>query len=152
MIIHLGDPSPDLSSDLPGNSIETGRLVGTIFDLAPCGVCPAFSVTRKAVRSYRTFSPLPVASKMQTGGIFSVALSLESLPVPIKNHTALWSSDFPPAFQQAIISPSPTLNLCPSRNPLLFNRDLVLLQFLIQIASRCFDFLRCFRNIPVILF
>jgi len=30
-----------------------------LFDLAPGGVCPATSVTRRAVRSYRTFSPLP---------------------------------------------------------------------------------------------
>ena len=29
-----------------------------LFDLAPGGVCPATSVTRRAVRSYRTFSPL----------------------------------------------------------------------------------------------
>jgi hypothetical protein len=30
-----------------------------LFDLAPGGVCPAISVTRDAVRSYRTISPLP---------------------------------------------------------------------------------------------
>jgi hypothetical protein len=30
-----------------------------LFDLAPCGVFPAIPVTRNAVRSYRTFSPLP---------------------------------------------------------------------------------------------
>ena len=28
--------------------------------LAPCGVCPAALVTLRAVRSYRTFSPLPL--------------------------------------------------------------------------------------------
>ena len=31
----------------------------SLFGLAPCGVCPARSITAAAVRSYRTFSPLP---------------------------------------------------------------------------------------------
>jgi hypothetical protein len=42
-----------------------------LFGLAPCGVYPAAAVTGGAVRSYRTFSPLP--SKRTEGGIFSVA-------------------------------------------------------------------------------
>jgi hypothetical protein len=31
----------------------------SLFGLAPCGVCPARGITAPAVRSYRTFSPLP---------------------------------------------------------------------------------------------
>ena len=31
----------------------------SLFGLAPCGVCPARCITATAVRSYRTFSPLP---------------------------------------------------------------------------------------------
>ncbi len=31
----------------------------SLFGLAPCGVCPASDVTSRAVRSYRTISPLP---------------------------------------------------------------------------------------------
>ena len=31
----------------------------SLFGLAPCGVCPALAVTSQAVRSHRTFSPLP---------------------------------------------------------------------------------------------
>jgi hypothetical protein len=31
----------------------------SLFGLAPCGVCPARAITDAAVRSYRTFSPLP---------------------------------------------------------------------------------------------
>ena len=31
----------------------------SLFGLAPCGVCPARGITAAAVRSYRTFSPLP---------------------------------------------------------------------------------------------
>jgi hypothetical protein len=98
MIIHLGNPSPDPSSDLPGSpslanaNERNGPLLGAaIFDLAPCGVYHAFNVTIEAVRSYRTISPLAA----EAAGIFSVALSLGLLPVPVRNHTALRSSDFP---------------------------------------------------------
>jgi len=45
----------------------------SLFGLAPGGVFHAFFVTKKPVRSYRTFSPLP-----WLGGLFSVALSLRS--------------------------------------------------------------------------
>jgi len=45
-----------------------------LFGLAPCGVCHAPRITARAVRSYRTFSPLPRACAQ--GGIFSVALSV----------------------------------------------------------------------------
>ena len=53
------------------------------------------TVTRDAVRSYRTFSPLP------EGGIFSAALSVGSRPPGITWHLALWSPDFPPAIYMA---------------------------------------------------
>ena len=52
---------------LPGNP--------SLFGLAPCGVCPARRITAPAVRSYRTFSPLP--EPCGPGGMFSVALSVE---------------------------------------------------------------------------
>tara|TARA_B110000881_G_scaffold24608_1_gene17808 strand:- start:2520 stop:2753 length:234 start_codon:yes stop_codon:yes gene_type:complete len=42
-----------------------------LFGLALSGVYHAISITRNAVRSYHTISPLP-----KNGGIFSVALSL----------------------------------------------------------------------------
>ncbi len=52
-------------------------------DLARDGVCHAPAVTSRAVRSYRTFSPLPDPSwraqgpaRSAIGGMFSVALSL----------------------------------------------------------------------------
>ena len=48
----------------------------SLFGLAPGGVFHAFFVTKKPVRSYRTFSPL-----RRSGGLFSVALSLR-LPSP----------------------------------------------------------------------
>jgi len=64
---------------------------GSLFGLAPSGVFPATPVASRAVRSYRTISPLP----SKEGGIFSVALSV-SLHFPgITWHSTLWSPDFP---------------------------------------------------------
>jgi hypothetical protein len=37
------------------------HLIPSLFGLAPCGVCHAPCITARAVRSYRTFSPLPQA-------------------------------------------------------------------------------------------
>jgi len=51
--------------------------IATLFGLAPCGVLPATDVTAGAVRSYRTFSPLPLdatLARLARGGIFSVPL------------------------------------------------------------------------------
>ncbi len=90
-----------------------------LFGLAGGGVYPAAIVTNRAVRSYRTISPLPEkrrntkTQKAETassrslrfcvsaflrfsGGFFSVALSLGSRRVGVTNHRALPSSDFPP--------------------------------------------------------
>ena len=63
-----GSSEPALAVRSPGPAIPF------LFGLAPCGVCPAPGITARAVRSYRTFSPLPRQSQ---GGIFSVALSVE---------------------------------------------------------------------------
>ncbi len=60
-VIHLGLASPQTSSNLPGSS--AGHANGSLFGLAPGGVYPATTVASGAVRSYRTFSPLPVPSK-----------------------------------------------------------------------------------------
>ncbi len=68
MTIHLGCPLPDTSRDQPGQPAEkTARVYAvrhdhallSLFGLAPGGVCHAVPVTGNAVRSYRTFSPLP---------------------------------------------------------------------------------------------
>jgi len=58
------------------------RRHGSLFDLAPGGVCPAATVAGGAVRSYRTLSPLPGGP----GGLLSVALSLGSPPPGITRH------------------------------------------------------------------
>ena len=54
-----GDCSPSSLLDVP---IPRLHPVFALLGLAPGGVCPASSVTRTAVRSYRTFSPLPQSS------------------------------------------------------------------------------------------
>ena len=67
------------SSDRPGGSDGPPvrpKPLAPLFGLAPCGVLPATSVARGAVRSYRTFSPLPFTRPygLARGGIFSVPL------------------------------------------------------------------------------
>jgi hypothetical protein len=63
--ISLGRRLPAASSNLPGSRNGPDRPApekfpgSSLFGLAPSGVCPARTVTRSAVRSYRTFSPLP---------------------------------------------------------------------------------------------
>ena len=54
--------------------------------LAPDGVYHAHSVTSSAVRSYRTFSPLPAYPFSASGGLFSVALSLGLPPPGVTRH------------------------------------------------------------------
>ena len=68
---------------------------GFLFGLAPSGVFPATFVTKRAVRSYRTISPLPDFITI-SGGLFSVALSVDSRLPGVTWHFALWSPDFPP--------------------------------------------------------
>ena len=54
--------------------------------LAPDGVYHAQPVASLAVRSYRTFSPLPASFQKGAGGIFSVALSLRLPPPGVTRH------------------------------------------------------------------
>src|SRR6056297_2469683 len=64
------------------------------------------TVTGRAVRSYRTFSPLPAPKRL--GGLFSVALSVGSRPPGVTWHPALRSPDFPPRRNAAAaVRPTP---------------------------------------------
>ena len=58
--------------------------------LAPSGVYRAPRVTVRSVGSYPAFPSLQVSLRF-----ISVALSRESPPVGVTNHSALWGSDFP---------------------------------------------------------
>src|SRR4029453_9007271 len=72
--IPLVSPSLARSSDRPGGlrravcprCAETAPHSGaSLFGLAPCGVLPATDLTAGAVRSYRTFSPLPTIRRAE---------------------------------------------------------------------------------------
>ena len=55
------------------------------------------TIASRAVRSYRTLSPLPVNSQRKTiGGILSAALAVSSHYPDVIWHPALRSPDFPP--------------------------------------------------------
>jgi hypothetical protein len=56
--IHLGDALLRHSCNQPGR-LAGGCHMPPLFGFAPGGVCPAVSVTRNAVRSYRTVSTWP---------------------------------------------------------------------------------------------
>jgi len=72
-----------------------------LFGLAPSGVYPATDITTSAVRSYHTISPLPFDSEKTNGGLFSVALSIDSRLPDVIWHSVLRSPDFPlPAYRQ----------------------------------------------------
>jgi len=86
MAIHLGRLLPDASRDTPGSRLRKQSTIGSLLGLAPGGVCRAVPVTRNAVRSYRTLSPLPCFAKATQGGLLSVALSLGSLPPGVTRH------------------------------------------------------------------
>ena len=103
-------------------SLAPGQALPSLFGLAPCGVYPAPAVTGRAVRSYRTFSPLPLhrASKLIQGrpspeskGLAMAVSSLWHWPstrlearIPdVIRHTALRSSDFPPPAKPACARP-----------------------------------------------
>jgi hypothetical protein len=101
-IIPLGTALLPCSCDLPEGfdapSRYVSRRAGTpsLFGLAPCGVYHALSITAQAVRSYRTFSPLP----RRTGAVCFLwhwpSCSLDAESPDVIRHTALRSSDFPP--------------------------------------------------------
>ena len=91
-VIHLGLLSPTTSSSLPESDAD--HTIWFLFGLAPSGVYLAIIVTNNAVRSYHTISPLPHIKKR--GGIFSVALSVNSHSPDVIWHSVLRSPDFPP--------------------------------------------------------
>ena len=82
-----------------------------LFGLAPCGVCPATAIAGGAVRSYRTFSPLPACLRKRA--VYFLlhwpSLCLEAQIPGVTRHTALRSPDFPPppwqATEAAIVQP-----------------------------------------------
>ena len=94
VIIHLGLQLLTGSSNLPVPK-RGPRYVGTYLVLLRVEFTVPRTITRRAVRSYRTLSPLPVPKKA-IGGLLSAALVVGSRPPDVIWHPALWSPDFPP--------------------------------------------------------
>ena len=101
-IIPLGPPLPMASSSLTRES-RTGRPQSLPYlALLRMGFTELPTSPPALVSSCLTLSPLPRHGQALAGGLLSVALSLGSPPVPVKDHPALWSPDFPPpAFAKA---------------------------------------------------
>ena len=83
----------------------------SLFGIAPGGACRAAPVTRRAVGSYPTVSPLPRPEGQ--GGFISVALSVGSLRPGVTRHrglveSGLSSNGCPPAAIQPSAHPSAT--------------------------------------------
>ena len=73
-------------------------------------------ITAAAVRSYRTFSPLPAETYPAGGIVFCGTFRktrFERAPPAVSRHAALWRPDFPPA---GIEFPRPASD-CPSGRP-----------------------------------
>jgi hypothetical protein len=75
-------------------------LASPLFGLAPGGACHAAHVAMRAVRSYRTVSPLPC------GGLFSVALSLGLPPPEVIRHRVSVEPGLSSAENAAAIRPA----------------------------------------------
>jgi len=54
---------PRTGRPFPARAAFAGAGSTSLFGLAPCGVLPAICLTADAVRSYRTFSPLPAVGR-----------------------------------------------------------------------------------------
>src|SRR5258707_7896014 len=82
-----GRRDPDIDPEDRSARAEAS-LAPSLFGLAPGGVCRAACVAARAVRSYRTVSPLPLSHPVGwgRGGLFSVALSLGSRPPDVIRH------------------------------------------------------------------
>jgi len=84
----LKQPDPGVSNGPSSNT--------PLFGLAPDGVYRAADVTAGTGELLPHPFTLTAPGQAPAGGLLSVALSLGSPPVPVKDHPALWSPDFPP--------------------------------------------------------
>ena len=74
------------------NTFERLPSRSSLLDLAPGGVCPATSVTRGAVRSYRPISPLPssfLERRYNFCGTFPKASLCQLTPADVIRHPIL---------------------------------------------------------------
>ena len=102
MTIHLGCTLPHTSCNQPGQRsgehepacLCKARLP-PLFGLAPGGVCRAASVTGRAVRSYRTLSPLPLPVSGHEAVCFLWHFPWSRLRRTLSGTVSPWSPDFP---------------------------------------------------------
>ena len=106
MAIHLARLLPAASSDLPGQRRRIApaarRRRVSLHGLAPDGVYPAQPVTGLAVRSYRTFSPLPAPVETRLAVCFLRHFPWGCPRRGLPGILILWSPDFPLPPSQAI--------------------------------------------------
>ena len=91
-VIPLGASSPIRSSNLPGP--DAGRVMRSLFGLAPGGVCRAGLLPGSRCALTAPFHPCRPA-RGSLGRYLSVALSVGSRRPGVTWHRALWSPDFP---------------------------------------------------------
>ena len=91
-VIPLGASSPIRSSNLPGP--DAGRVMRSLFGLAPGGVCRAGLLPGSRCALTAPFHPCH-ASRRTVRRYLSVALSVGSRRPGVTWHRALWSPDFP---------------------------------------------------------
>jgi hypothetical protein len=109
--IPLGRPSPGASSNQPERRGQRTRPCGAgrrrvslLFGFAPGGACHAADVAARAVRSYRTLSPLPSRAAAFWARDPAVCF-LWRFPWGRPRRTlsgavSVWSPDFPPLFRR----------------------------------------------------
>ena len=112
-VIHLGRALLPGSSDLPGSKTER-TAPPPLFGLAPRGVCTARRIAPSAVRSYRTFSPLPPKRRY----IFCCTFRekrFQRIPPAVSRHAVLWRPDFPLPVSGATTRPASRISLSHAR-------------------------------------
>ena len=177
-IIPLAPPSLAGSSDLPGDSDGPSaaglRRGASLFGLAPCGVLPATRVTTGAVRSYRTFSPLPLALARFSAAArrravyflchFPSGCPDRALPGALPCGVRTFLPAFAPCGAPAERSSgslrrarlhrrrlTATLHCPPSPLSVGLLRDLILLELLVEVAARRADHFGGLRDVPAVL-
>ncbi len=106
---HLKRPTRKPMWATCGNESLRVRHRASLFGLAPGGVCHAVDVATRAVRSYRTISPLPAPLARHLGGIFLLHFPWARAPQALPGTFARWSPDFPPCALKHTATAWPTL-------------------------------------------
>ena len=115
--IHLGRPLLDASSNQPGRRRGdapalrlAAKTMPSLFGFAPGGVYRAAPVASRAVRSYRTLSPLPRVSPAAVCFLWHFPWGRPRRT--LSGAVSPWSPDFPPRnlSSAAVIRPTGNMN------------------------------------------